>query len=154
MTGMAVQPPGHPVGRFQVHASPAEASAFRQALGVTGTGTGPGLPLTYPVRWLALPEVRAAVQQALGGATGTGQPGEAPPGVLVHLQQRFTYASPLQAGARYAMALYLEADAQLDSFAVHAEILSDDRLCCRAEGRFALVAQAIAPQKSATMGTR
>ncbi len=142
MTEAAASSRGRLVGRFDVHAVPAEVAAFRHALGSDAGDTG--VPPTYPARWLALSEVRAALLAALDLAAGP-TPGEMPQVVLVHLQQRFAYCAPLQAGGRYAMDLYLAPKAQAGGLALTAEILSNERLCCRAQGRFALIPRGSLP---------
>lgn len=127
-------PSGIHVGRFPVSAMRAQIAAFRTALGVLEGVSSPEVPLTYPVRWLALPEVRAAIRQSLGAQAGIPFAG-----VLVHLEQKFAFLVPLRADAAYLMDLYLEPAVPLQTFTLHAEISEGQRCCCRLQGRFAVV---------------
>jgi hypothetical protein len=88
-----------PIGRFVVRAAPLDVAAFRQAVDVATAATCPApvrdVPCTYPITWLTLPEVRAAVRAvpAFGNA------------LLVQTAQRIVCHAAVQAGARYAMAV-------------------------------------------------
>ena len=87
--------PGLALGVFQVRVEPGELAAFRASIG----DDGEGVPLTYPMRWLASEGVRAALHRALADG---GQ------GALVHLGQGFSIHQPLQCGTDYALELALE----------------------------------------------
>lgn len=122
------------IGPFAVNASAPEVAAFRQALGLLGAG--PEVPLTFPMRWLAAPEVRAAILQRLG-ASADAALGDGP--VLVHLEQEFHSVAPLRVGGDYAMAVAVDRAPQGGMMSLRADITDAERLCCRAVGRFAVV---------------
>ncbi len=67
------------IGRFGVRATAAEAAAFRAAIGLEATGDE--LPLTFPMRWLVTPAIRAALLAVVAD----------PALVLVHESQGFDY---------------------------------------------------------------
>lgn len=76
------------LGPFAVSAEAAEVAAFRRAARIEADT----LPFTWPIRWLARPEIRAALVDLM------------PDGVVpFHESQTFDYAAPLQAGAAYAL---------------------------------------------------
>lgn len=81
------------LGGFPVVAGRADVAAFRKATGLDGDGAT--LPLTFPMRWLAAGEIRAAIASAA--------PDEDV--VLVHESQAFEYAIPLRVGEPYTMVL-------------------------------------------------
>jgi hypothetical protein len=81
------------IGRFAVVGTVAEARAFCLATGSTPAAT---LPLTYPMRWLALPDVRAGVLDLLPSADV----------ILVHESQSFAYSHPLYVDRLYTLALF------------------------------------------------
>ena len=88
--------PGRALGVFAVRVDPGELAAFRAAIG----DEGEGVPLTYPMLWLASEGVRAAVRGALAEGAGDG--------ALVHLGQGFRCHQPLQGDQDYALELALE----------------------------------------------
>lgn len=134
MTGDGPHPLGVHVGRFPVCAMRPQIAAFRKALGVTESASSPEVPLTYPVRWLAQPEVSDAILQTLGEKAGLPLAG-----VLVHLEQKFAFLAPLRAEAPYLMDLYLDPAVPPETFALHAEISDAQGCCCRLQGRFAVI---------------
>ncbi len=79
-----------PLGTFPVAATRAEVAAFRAA---TGLEPGEGVPSTFPMRWLAAPELREALL-ALAPEEDL---------VPVHESQVFEYLAPLVVDGRYAM---------------------------------------------------
>ena len=81
-----------PLGPFAVRAEPAEVAAFRT---VTGLPPGDTVPATFPMRWLAAPEVRDALLAMAAE----------PDLVPVHESQMFDYLVPLNAGEDYQMRL-------------------------------------------------
>lgn len=137
MTGAATPPTEGVVGTFEVCASTEEIHTFRQSLGVPLARTE--MPFTYPMRWLAAPEVRGAILKAIGIEHGPVQHDD-PGRVLVHLDQKFTYHVPLNAEEAYTMRLWLSPLHQAETVTLRAEILSGGHLCCSLMGRFALVA--------------
>lgn len=81
-----------PLGPFAVRAEPAEVAAFRA---VTGLSPGDTVPATFPMRWLAAPEVRDALLAMAAE----------PDLVPVHESQMFDYLAPLTVGEHYEMRL-------------------------------------------------
>lgn len=87
------------IGPFTVRANTSEVEDFADALG-TRAAFGPA-PLTFPMRWLCLPELRDPVARGLGLANA----------LLVQQSQSFTYARPLKRDRDYR----IEAEARRDS---------------------------------------
>lgn len=81
------------LGTFVVSSTDDEAAAFRVATGAESAGGV--LPLTYPMRWLVGPEIRAALLDAVAD----------PDVVLVHESQIFDYSHRLRSGESYALSL-------------------------------------------------
>jgi hypothetical protein len=81
------------LGTFTVSSTAGEAGAFREATGVKSASDV--LPLTFPMRWLAAPEIRAALLDAVAD----------PDVVLVHESQAFDYAQRLRSGESYALSV-------------------------------------------------
>ena len=81
-----------PLGPCAVQAEPAEVAAFRA---VTGLPPGDTVPATFPMRWLAAPEVRDALLAMAAE----------PDLVPVHESQMFDYLAPLTVGEHYEMRL-------------------------------------------------
>lgn len=81
-----------PLGTFAVVAARAEVVAFRAA---TGLEPGEGVPTTFPMRWLAAPELRDALL-ALAPEEDL---------VPVHESQVFEYLAPLAVDGHYTMEL-------------------------------------------------
>ena len=75
-----------PLGCFAVKGTAAEAEAFRSATGLSPPD-GAILPLTFPMRWLAAPDVRRAMIAMVPDAVA-----------LVHEAQAFDYERPLPGG--------------------------------------------------------
>lgn len=102
MTGRVMADPRRrAVGRFAVVADAERIARFRAALDLAASppvAGATGVPLTFPVCWLAEADVRAALGTALGG-TGGGLP--------VHLEQEIDSLVALVSGARYAMDVWL-----------------------------------------------
>ena len=82
-----------PIGSFRVRAEPAEVEAFRQATRLESGGDG--LPLTFPIRWLVTPEIRAALVAMV----------PEPDLVLFHESQSFAYEQPLRPDETYNLTL-------------------------------------------------
>jgi acyl dehydratase len=81
------------LGPFQVCAEPDQIAAFAAALGLS---TRPlPVPLIYPFRWLARPEVKAALEDAIGL-----QP--------IHVSQAFDYRAPVTVGSDYLLRVTIE----------------------------------------------
>ena len=86
-----------PLGRFVVTARRSDVDAFRAA---TGLPQGAVVPATFPMRWLAAPQVRDALLALVPERDR----------VPVHESQSFEYMAPLVVDARYT----LELDARVD----------------------------------------
>ena len=85
------------LGTFAVEAGAVEVSAFGVATGVDETD---GVPLTFPMRWLVMPSVRAVMLALV----------PEPDLVLVHESQSFDYAHRLRVDTRYDLALIARRD--------------------------------------------
>jgi hypothetical protein len=103
-----------PLGVFAVTASRADVEAFRTATG-SRIG-GDALPLTFPMRWLVNPDIRAAMATLVPEADL----------VLVHESQSFDYAVPLRIGAAYALTLQGRRKSDPDQLIVDGTIASRD----------------------------
>ena len=79
------------LGPVAVRTDAADVAAFAQALGNPET-FGP-VPLTFPIRWLSLPEVRGRVLRWLGTEEGK----------IVHLSQSFDFVRPLELDRNYSL---------------------------------------------------
>jgi acyl dehydratase len=77
------------VGPLPVRTAAAEVDGFADALGLTATCGS--VPLTFPIRWLGLPELRGPIGQSLGLQNAR----------LVHQSQSFTYHGPLERDRDY-----------------------------------------------------
>ena len=78
------------LGPFAVSATAADVAALCGAAQLEANGD---VPFTFPIRWLARPEIRGALVAL------TPEPGLVP----FHESQTFEFASPLQAGVSYVM---------------------------------------------------
>jgi hypothetical protein len=96
------------LGPFVVRAAAGEAEAFARA---TGASAG-RMPFTFPVRWLAHPEIRAAA----GGLVGETA------WVPIHESQSFTYRRGLEADVDYRMRIDMRLEAEPPRLIVRAEI--------------------------------
>jgi hypothetical protein len=87
------------VGPLAVKADTAEVATFRHAtMDVAETGGLGMLPFTFPVRWLARPEIRAAVARLVSSDSGAAL-------LPLHESQTFDYTTPLFAGVDYCMSV-------------------------------------------------
>ncbi len=75
---------------FKVRIESADVAEFLRA--TTGHPKHHGVPLTFPVRWLALPEVRGLILRSIGNGF-----------IPVHEGQNFAYERALQIGADYTV---------------------------------------------------
>lgn len=121
--------PGLPIGAFAVATDQGEVAAFAAALGLADPAE---VPLTFPMRWLASPEVRGAILCALGPEGPAG-------GVLVHLEQRIRVLEPLQRDESHELQVSIEPGKTSGRMSVHAEVFREGRLVCQLSGRFALL---------------
>lgn len=102
-----------PLGSFPVTCEPAEVRAFRAA---TGLGQGDGVPATFPMRWLAAPQVRDAVL-ALAPEADV---------VPVHESQSVEILAPLALGAAYVLDLAARREATPDRLVLAGTITGED----------------------------
>ncbi len=102
-----------PLGAFAVRAEPAEVAAFRAA---TGLPPGDMVPVTFPMRWLASPEVR----------DGLLAMASEPDLVPVHESQLFDYIAPLVTGDRYEMNLDARRETTPDRLVLTGTITAED----------------------------
>ncbi len=77
---------------IRVRIDPDEAARFLRETG--GAGTGDFVPLTFPFRWLALPEIRGLILQLIGEGF-----------LPVHEAQSFVYEKSLRIGAEYVLSV-------------------------------------------------
>ena len=89
---------GAAIGSFAVSADAAELAAFRRAARLDGAGET--LPFTWPIRWMARPDIRAALAALL----------PEPDLVPFHESQTFDYAVPLRIGVSYTLAVSARRD--------------------------------------------
>lgn len=81
---------------IRVRPERSEVAGFLRETG--GAGPADFVPLTFPFRWLALPAIRRAILQAIGGD-----------GFLpVHEAQSFDYERPLRIETDYGLAVEIE----------------------------------------------
>ena len=118
------------LGAFAVATGTAELAAFRLATGLAG---GSGVPLTFPMRWLALPEVRTALLAMV----------PEPDVVPVHESQSFDYVEPLKADEPYHLAVSARRETSPDRLIVEGVVSSaGGGLCARLETILRLVSTA------------
>ena len=101
------------LGTFAVSADAAEVAAFRTAARLDDAGDV--LPFTWPIRWMARPDIRAAL---------TGLVPE-PDIVPFHESQTFDYAAPLRAGATYALAVTARCESAPDRLVAEGVLSAD-----------------------------
>lgn len=121
------------LGSFPVETDPHQIAAFRAALG--GGGDAAGVPLTYPMRWFAGPDVRAALLSLVPEADV----------VPVHESQDFTYLRPLEIGEAYTLGLRARREAAPDRLVVDGVVAAWDGVdCVRCETVLRLISTATA----------
>ncbi len=81
------------LGPFRVIADAATVARFAQAVGASAER----VPATFPIVWLALPEIRSAIEARV-------QAGE----VVFHEDQSFRYTAALEPGVDYEMTAVVE----------------------------------------------
>ena len=118
---------------FQVCVDPDEVAAFRAALGFAA-GERPDVPPTFPVRFLAAPAARGALDAFL--ATSPGR-------VPIHLAQTIDYRRPLRPGETLTCCVDVGTDPKVAERASLVLRLRDaDDLVCEARSDIALVDRA------------
>ena len=105
------------IGTFAVSADPAEVAAFRRAARLEDAGalSSGFLPFTWPIRWMARPDIRAAMAALV----------PEPDLVPFHESQTFDYASPLRAGVSYELAVSARRDSAPDRLVVEGVLSAD-----------------------------
>jgi hypothetical protein len=101
------------LGPFAVDTDSAEVAAFGAALGDTNPGRG--VPLTFPIRWLASPEIQSELRRVAsdGGV------------LLVHESQSFSYVARLESDRVYRLDLILRRESTGQERAVLQALVSD-----------------------------
>jgi hypothetical protein len=103
---------------IRVRTEPCEVAGFLRETG--GAGTGDFVPLTFPFRWLALPAIRGAILQMLGGD-----------GFLpVHEGQSFAYERSLRRDTNYVLDVEIEASEKPPRLIVKMAVSSTEGLIC------------------------
>ena len=102
------------LGTIKVKALATDAAAFRRATGCDGASDV--LPLTFPMRWLALPDARRAIMTLVPEADL----------VPVHESQSFDYPTTLQASRAYRLELSGERVAAPDRLIIEGAVLGED----------------------------
>jgi hypothetical protein len=101
---------GRELGRFVVRTAPERIAAFRASIAAIFPAAAPesaaapveaAVPPTFPIVWLAEPEVRGALLAALGIDPFAGG------AALIHLEQRIAYFAPLEPGRAFEAAVRL-----------------------------------------------
>ena len=112
MSAHAVDPAGAiALGPFDVVADPAAIAAFAAACGHRGAD----IPATFPIVWLAGPELKRALRAAVGDDA-----------LPVHESQAFDYFAPLTAGTRYRLSGVARRQANPDRLVVEAQTFDPD----------------------------
>jgi len=103
-----------------VRADAAEAAAFRRAtLDAAEACDADELPFTFPVRWLARSEIRAAVARLLNEQDSAAL-------LPLHESQSFDYAAPLRADVDYRMRVHMRRESEAAQLVLSAEIGPDE----------------------------
>jgi acyl dehydratase len=100
-----------PIEVIEVRADKAEAAEFAAALGLRVAPDS--VPLTFPIRWLASPALRKAVQQSIGSSC------------LVHASQSFLYDTPLTPGRNYQLRIVIRGNASSRRSVVHGTVYDE-----------------------------
>lgn len=111
------------VGPFEVRVTRAEAKAFHHATRDDDEMTR--VPFTFPIRWLARPEIHAAAARLIGGDDW----------VPIHESQSFDYRQPLALDCDYRMRIAMSHEDAPPRILLHAEVGKDgdDDYCLRME---------------------
>lgn len=107
------------LGPFMVRAEAADAEAFARATGTTGH-----IPFTFPVRWFARPEVRAAAARMMCEVAW----------VPLHESQSFDYRMPLESDVDYRMTIDMSREIKPARIVLRAKVVRDaDEPCLTME---------------------
>ncbi len=101
------------IGTFAVSADPAEVAAFRRAARLDDEGGT--LPFTWPIRWMARPDIRAALAALLPEADL----------VPFHESQTFDYAVSLRVGVSYQLAVSARRESAPDRLVAEGVLSAD-----------------------------
>lgn len=101
---------------FAVRTDEAEIEAFARATG----GRVGRIPFTFPVRWFALPELRAKAAEIMGGADW----------VPIHELQSFDYRRRLELDCDYRMRVEMRREQKPARLVLRAEIATDENELC------------------------
>jgi hypothetical protein len=113
------------LGPFSVRTERAKVEAFRHRIG----GSGGGVPATFPICWIAQPEIRTAIEKACAGR------------LPLHEGQIFDYSRPLEIEREYCLSLSLEEEADPPRLAVRGDVTAaDEEFYLRMETLLRLVA--------------
>jgi hypothetical protein len=102
------------VGPIEVTADAAEADTFRRATSAVAEASDE-LPFTFPMRWLAHAQIRAAAARLIGDAAAEQV-------LALHESQTFDYAAPLKIGETYRLNVKMRRPPQAQQIIVDAEI--------------------------------
>jgi hypothetical protein len=105
------------VGPIAVRTDHPTVDGFQRASGgMLPPGIVPGI---FPIRWLALPEVRARLLEMASGDV-----------VPVHEQQRFTYERRLELDRDYRLAVEITRTSEPERLTLHATVTTPDGDLC------------------------
>ena len=100
------------IGTFAVSADADDVAAFRRAARLDESDA---LPFTWPIRWMARPDIRAALTALV----------PEPDLVPFHESQTFDYAAPLRAGTGYMLAVTARRDGAPERLVVEGVLSAD-----------------------------
>jgi len=107
---------------IRVRIEPSEIAAFSAA--TKATGNPDFVPLTFPCRWLALPDVRMLILRMIGGD------GYLP----VHEAQSFSYEKRLEANTPYILTVTAESKNQPRRIVLQMKVSTENgSICARLE---------------------
>ncbi|MGH6817392.1 MAG: hypothetical protein ACREC1_01305 [Methylovirgula sp.] len=106
------------LGPFTVRIETEASEAFGRATG----GRAGGVPFTFPVRWLAHPDIRAAAARLIGEAEW----------VPIHESQSFDVRRSLETAVDYRMRIEMWREAKPPRLLLHAEVATDAGELCLA----------------------
>jgi hypothetical protein len=112
------------IGPLTVRATAQEVEAFRAE---TFAPADQAVPFTFPVRWFALPDIRAAAESLLGSE----------PSIPLHESQSFDYLAPLAVDTDYHMTVDITREHEPQRIILRAEIgqgtIDQETICVRSE---------------------
>jgi hypothetical protein len=132
---VSADPPREPLrlGPFAVRIEAEASESFGRATG----GTAGHIPFTFPVRWLAHPEIRAAAAQMIGNAEW----------IPIHESQSFDVRRRLETAIDYRMRIEMWREAKPPRLFLRAEIATDaDEVCLAME----MILRIVSNERSAT----